>query len=88
MTTYTITYTEAENLAMSHIALSVDDWIQNAAHERARIAIEDIVKITVEKCLETNTQIPGSKDEMVLLAFQQGWVKSSEQMQLEQQPLE
>ena len=74
MTTYTINYTEAEEKAMSYIAFSVDDWIQNAAHERARVAIEEIVKITVEKCLENNIQIPGSKDEMVLLAFQQGWV--------------
>lgn len=79
MTTYTINYTEAENLAMSYISVSVDDWIQNACHERARVAIEDIVKITVEKCLETNTQIPGSKDEMVLLAFDQGWVKTAEE---------
>lgn len=83
MTTYTIEYTEAEDLAMHYIALSADDWIQNAAHERARIAIEDIVKITVEKCLETNTQIPGSKDDMVLLAFEQGWVKSAEQINKE-----
>lgn len=79
MTTYTINYTEAENLAMSYIAASVDEWIQNAAHERARIAIEDIVKITVEKCLENNIQIPGSKEEMVLLAFDQDWIKTAEE---------
>jgi hypothetical protein len=74
MAIYTINYTNAENLAMSYVAADVNDWIQNAAHERARIAIEEIVKICVEKCLETNTQIPGSKDAMVELAFEQGWV--------------
>ena len=79
MTTYTINYTESENLAMSYIALSVDDWVQNACHERARIAIEEIVQITVQKCLENNIQIPGSKDEMVVLAFNQGWVKTAEE---------
>ena len=78
MTTYTINYSEAENLAMSYIALSVDDWVQNACHERARIAIEEIVQITVQKCLENNVQIPGSKDEMVVLAFNQGWVEAAE----------
>ena len=82
MTTYTINYTEAEEKAMSYIAMSVDDWIQNAAHERARIAIDDIVKITVEKCLENNIQIPSSKDEMVLLAFQQGWVTAAADRQI------
>lgn len=79
MTTYTINYTEAENKAMSYIAVSVDEWIQNAAHERARIAIEEIVQLTVQRCLENNIQIPGSKDEMILLAFEQGWVKTAEE---------
>jgi len=76
MATYTVNYSNAENLAMSYFAADINEWIQNAAHERARIAIEEIVKICVEKCLETNTQIPGSKDEMVELAFEQGWVIS------------
>jgi hypothetical protein len=77
MATYTVNYSNAENLAMSYVAADVDEWIQNAAHERARIAIEEIVQITVAKCLETNTQIPGSKDAMVELAFEQGWVISA-----------
>lgn len=80
---YQITLSAAENAALSYAALSQDDWIQNAVHERCRIAIEEIVQITVAKCLETNTQIPGSKDEMVTLAFQQGWVKSAADRQAE-----
>jgi hypothetical protein len=83
MTTYTITLSAAEDAALSYAAFSQQDWIDNAVHERARIAIEEIVKITVEKCLETNTQIPGSKDEMVALAFAQGWVKSAADRQAE-----
>jgi hypothetical protein len=77
MTTYTINLSAAEDAALSYAAFSQDDWIQNAVHERARIAIEEIVQITVQKCLETGTQIPGSKEEMVTLAFAQGWVKSA-----------
>jgi hypothetical protein len=73
---YTITLTEAEDKALSYVALSQQDWIDNAVHERCRVAIEEIVKICVEKCLETNTQIPGSKNDMVLLAFENGWVKT------------
>jgi len=80
---YTITLTEAENKALSYAALSPDGWIQNAVHERCRIAIEEIVALTVQKCLETNTQIPGSKDAMVDLAFEQGWVKTAAQRQAE-----
>jgi hypothetical protein len=83
MTTYTITLTAAEDAALSAVALSQDDWIQNAVHERARIAIEEIVGITVQRCLETGTQIPGSKESMVTLAFAQGWVKSAADRQAE-----
>jgi hypothetical protein len=83
MANYTITLTEAENKALSYAALSQDDWIQNAVHERCRIAIDEIVALTVQKCLETNTAIPGSKDAMVDLAFTNGWVKTAAQRQAE-----
>lgn len=83
MTTYNITLTAAEDAALSYAALSQDDWIQNAVHERCRIAIDEIVQITVAKCLETSIQIPGSKEEMVTLAFTQGWVKTAAQRQAE-----
>lgn len=83
MTTYNIILTQAEDAALGYAALSQDDWIQNAIHERCRIAIDEIVQITVAKCLETSTQIPGSKDAMVELAFTQGWVKSAVQRNAE-----
>lgn len=83
MITYTIVLSEAEDAALSYVALSQDDWIQNAVHHRCTVAIDEIVGITVQKCLDTNTQIPGSKDAMVTLAFEQGWVKTSAQRQAE-----
>lgn len=84
---YTTTLTEAEDKALSFVALSQQDWIDNAAHERARIAIDEIVQITVEKCLQEGVQIPGSKDDMVFLAFEKGWVKTAAQKQQETIPL-
>ena len=83
MTTYTITLTEAENKALSYAALAQQDWIDNAVHARCHVAIEEIVALTVQKCLETNTAIPGSKDAMVDLAFTQGWVKTAAQRNAE-----
>jgi hypothetical protein len=74
---YKITLTNAQDLALSYAAFSQQDWIDNAVHTRCSVAIEDIVKICVEKCLENGVQIPGSKDHMVEMAFAQGWVKSS-----------
>lgn len=83
MTQYTIILTNAEDKALSYASVSQDEWIQNVVHNRCRIAIDEIVAITVQKCLETGTQIPGSKDEMVDLAFAQGWVKTAAQRQAE-----
>jgi len=80
---YTITLTLAEDKALAYAAFSQQDWIDNAVHERCRIAIEEIVAITVQKCLETATQIPNSKDKMVELAFAQGWVKTAAQHKAE-----
>ena len=83
MPNYTVTLTSAEDKALSYVAALQQDWIDNVIHNRARIAIDEIVQVTVAKCLETNTQIPGSKDEMVDLAFAQGWVKSAIDRNLE-----
>ena len=80
---YTTTLTAAEDKALSYAAFSQQDWIDNAVHERCRIAIDEIVQVIVAKCLETGTQIPGSKDEMVDLAFAQGWVKTAADRQAE-----
>jgi hypothetical protein len=80
---YTINLSAAEDAALSYAAFSQQEWIDNAVHERCRIAIEEIVALTVQKCLETNTPIPGSKDAMVTLAFERGWVKTAEQRQAE-----
>jgi hypothetical protein len=74
---YTITLTEAEDKALSYAALSQQDWIDNVVHERCRIAIDEIAKICFEQCLANNIQIPGSKEAMVDLAFENGWVKTA-----------
>lgn len=83
MTIYTVTLTNPEDQALSYAAVSQDNWIQNAVHERCRIAIDEICQITVAQCLEQGIQIPGSKDEMVALAFAQGWVKTAAERQAE-----
>jgi hypothetical protein len=81
MIQYNITLSSSEDKALSYAALSQDDWIQNAVHERCRIAIDEIAKICVEQCLANNIQIPGSKDAMVDLAFENGWVITAAQRQ-------
>jgi glycine cleavage system H lipoate-binding protein len=73
---YIVTLTDTEKSAMEYVALNPQEWVENVVKERARIAIDEIVKIAVEKFLEINESIPGSKDEIVSQAYSRGWVNT------------
>ena len=68
MTTYTIILSEAEDKALGVVAFSQDAWIQNAIHERCRIAMEEIIASEVKRLLDAGEPIPSSRDEIVLNA--------------------
>lgn len=65
MATYTITLSDAENKALGVVALSQQDWIDNAVHERCRIAIDEIVNAEVQRKLAAGESISGSKEDIV-----------------------
>jgi hypothetical protein len=68
MATYTITLTDAEDKALGFIAYSQQDWIDNAVHERCRVAIDEIVNAEVQRKLAAGEAITGSKDDIVMMA--------------------
>ncbi len=68
MTTYTITLSAAEDKALHVVALSAQDWIDNAVHERARIAMDEIVNAEVQRKLAAGEPITGSKEDIVIAA--------------------
>lgn len=74
---YTITLSDAEDKAIHVVALDAQEWIDNAVHERCRIAIEDIVAKEVERKLFIREPITGSKDDIVLAAPIQSAVERS-----------
>jgi hypothetical protein len=63
--TYTVILSDAEDKALGFVAVSQDDWIQNAIHERCRVAIEEIVAAEVQRKLAANETISGSKEDIV-----------------------
>lgn len=83
MKQYIIELTESQDMALAYVALSQHDWIDNVAKNRCRIAIEEIMQIALEKSIETNTQLPTTQDEIVMLAFSLGWVKTGAQRNAE-----
>ena len=68
MTTYTITLSDAEDKALHVVAMSAQDWIDNAVHNRCRIAIEEIVAAEVQRKLAAGEAITGSEDDIVMAA--------------------
>lgn len=65
---YTITLSNAEDKALGYVAVSQQDWIDNAVHERCRIAIEEIVNAEVQRKLAAGEAITGTKDDIVMAA--------------------
>lgn len=74
---YTINLTEEEQLALEFVMYDVSKWVENFTQDRARIATDEIVQLTVEKCLSNNVPIPGSKIDIIKLAYEQGWIQSA-----------
>lgn len=70
MPEYTITLNEAEAKAMAYVAYSPEDWIQHAASERARIAMEEIFEIETRRMLADPSvkSIPADREAVVLAA--------------------
>lgn len=82
---YTITLTDTEDKALAYAAASQQDWIDNVVHNRCRIAIDDIVKLAVDKFIAAGESMPGNKDQIVAIAFERGWVKTAAQRNEEAQ---
>ena len=74
---YTITLTDAQDKALSVVALDQQEWIENAVFERCRIAIDEIVNAEVQRKIAAGETISGTKEEIVLAAD----VKTAAQVQ-------
>jgi hypothetical protein len=83
MTTYTITLSAAEDKALKSVALSAQDWIDNAVHERCRIAMDEIVNAEVQRKLAAGQPITGSKDDIVMAANIESAAERQARMQAE-----
>lgn len=77
---YTITLTEAQRKAMEYVAADVDEWITNAATNRARIAIDEICALYTNYKLDNNEPITAvGKAAMVDAAYAEGVIQTAVQ---------
>ena len=85
MANYTVALTDTQDLGLQYAALSVQDWIDNAVTERARIAADEIVQLTVQHCLDNGIQVPATREAIVAYAFDNAIVKTAAQRNAEAQ---
>jgi len=69
MADYTITLTDTEVKAMKTVMVDIDEWITNAATNRARIAKEDILAINMAHCNANNIALATGEDAQVQQAY-------------------
>jgi len=77
MNKITIELTDTQLKGLEYVALSPQEWAENAVTERARIANDEIVKMVVEQCLNNGEQIPTTREEIVAHGFECGVVKTA-----------
>jgi len=66
----TITLTAAQEKGLAYVAVSPQDWAENAVHNRCRQAIDEIYDMEVARMTAdpSITSIPADKDAVVLAA--------------------
>jgi len=77
MADYTVTLTDTEKTAMEYISGDVDFWIKNAAKNRARIAIEEIIKLNTAHCNDNGISIAVGREAQVAQALQLGVIDNA-----------
>ena len=77
MANYTITLTDTETKSLEFAALSIQDWIDNAAKNRARIAKDEIISLNTVHCNKNGIAIAVGEDAQVTQAYTLGVVKTA-----------
>jgi hypothetical protein len=79
MATITIELTETQYKGLQYAAASPEDWAENAVTHRARVAIDEIVQMYIQKALDEGVNIPSTRNEIVMDAYERGWIKTAAQ---------
>ena len=69
MADYTITLTDTEVKSLKTVMVDIDEWVTNAATNRARIAKKDIIAKLVEHCNANDIEIATGEDAQVTQAY-------------------
>tara|TARA_R110002012_G_scaffold175246_1_gene340086 strand:+ start:623 stop:895 length:273 start_codon:yes stop_codon:yes gene_type:complete len=78
-----VTVTDTQIKCFEYVAVSVQDWCDNAVHNRARIAQEDIIAKLVAHCNANSIALAVGTDAQVAQAYKLNVVKTATQRNAE-----
>ncbi len=79
MPNITVALTDTQNKCMEYAAADVQDWADNALHNRARIAQDEIIAALVAHCNANEIALATGVDAQVAQAFELEVVKTAVQ---------
>ena len=83
MPNITVALTDTQNKCMEYAAADVQDWTDNALHNRARIAQDEIIAALVAHCNANEIALATGADAQVAQAFELGVAKTAAQRNAE-----
>ena len=78
MANITVSVTDTQMKCLEYAANTVQDWCDNAIHNRARIAQEEIIAKLVAHCNENDVAIATGVDAQINQAYDLGVVDTAE----------
>jgi len=64
-----ITVTDTQVKCLDYVAYSTQDWCENAIHNRARVAQEDIITKLIKHCNENSIALAVGVDAQITQAY-------------------
>jgi hypothetical protein len=81
MANITVTLSDTQTKSLEYASYSVQDWCDNAIHNRARIAQEEIIAALVAHCNANDVAIATGVDAQVTQAYSLGVVATAKSIQ-------
>lgn len=78
MPTITIDLTDAQMKSLEYVAVSPDQWVENAVLVRAELATDEIINLLIKHCNQNNVQIASGEDAQVTQAYTLGVVRTAQ----------
>ena len=79
MPNITVNLTDTQNKCMEYIVTDISEWVDNAVHNRARIAQDEIIGKLIEHCNANSIALAVGIDAQITQAYTLNVVKTAAQ---------